>query len=331
MNELRVLFVCGGNNPDFGIAPFISSQAESLRRQGVIVDFYLIRGKGFMGYLSHVIPLRKKMHQGGYHVIHAHYTFCGWVARLATWKVPLVVSYMGSDFAGVFGKNGQRKPKSLLMIAQGMLLNILVKHVIVKSKVQLKLLPVKRRARVIPNGVDFSRFFPFSMEEARRNLGLDGSKIFGLFLGNPADPRKNFTLAEEACAIASESIPLDLLVPYPVTPEQVPQYLNAVNVLVFTSLFEGSSNLLKEALACNCPVIATPAGDAGELIPGIEQSKIIPYNTEAAAEEIVQVLSKGHRSNGRSHIDHLREEVVAQNLIRLYHEAIGKSQRHERN
>jgi teichuronic acid biosynthesis glycosyltransferase TuaC len=329
MDEMKILFVCGGNNPDFGIAPFIASQAESLRRSGVTVDIFTIRGHGIVGYLRHLRPLRSKIAAGSYDLVHAHYTFCGWIARLATCRVPVVVSYMGSDFAGMFRKDGRRKPKSILMMAQGMLLNLFVKHIIVKGAAQMRMLPLKRRARVIPNGVDFDRFCPMPMEEARGILGLDGGMQFALFLGNPADPRKNFSLAEEACRIAGTSTPLELQAPWPAPPQQIPLYLNAANILVFTSWFEGSSNLLKEALACNCPAVATPVGDAPELIPGVDQADIIPFNPESAAEKIVQILRNKRRSNGRNHIAHLREEVVADQLIRLYRNATGNPESHE--
>ncbi|MFO7722729.1 MAG: glycosyltransferase [Bacteroidales bacterium] len=326
MIEMKVLFVCGGNNPDFRIAPFIVSQAESLRRQGIKVDFFIIEGKGISGYASQIRPLRRMIRAGGYDLVHAHYTFSGWVARLANHRVPLVVSYMGSDFAGIFRNDGRRRLKSLLMVAQGMLLNLFVKHIIVKSEGQLKLLPLKKRGHIIPNGVDFNTFRPAPMQEARNALGLDPAKQFVLFLGNPSDPRKNFTLAREAFAIANRTVDIELLCPYPVSHEKVPHYLNAANLLLFTSWFEGSSNLLKEALACNCPVVATPAGDAEHLLSGVKSSAITGYLPEEAAGHIVRIIGEGSRSDGRACIAHLREEAVAERLIRLYQECDLRSE-----
>lgn len=326
---MRVLFVCGGNNPDFETAPFIVGQAESLQKIGVEVGFYTIKGRGLTGYLRHIRPLRRTIKNGNYDLVHAHYTFSGWVARLASCRMPLVVSYMGSDFAGLYRSDGRRKAISLILILQGMLLNIFTSHIIVKSKQQLRMLPLKCRAEVIPNGVDFEAFRPVNMTEARRNLGLQQSenKLI-LFLGNPDDPRKNFSLAKEIYELVKKEIEAILIVPYPVAPEKVWLYLNAADVLLFTSFFEGSSNLLKEAMACNCPVVTTPAGDAADIVTGVDQCHLSGYDPEETAGKVLEVLRSGKRSDGRQRIEHLKDSIVAERIVSKYNKAMKRRKEH---
>ena len=324
---MRVLFVCGGNNPEFETAPFIVRQAESLRRAGLEADIFTIKGRGMLGYLRQVKPLRRIIKSGSYDLVHAHYTLSGWVARLASFHKPLVVSYMGTDFAGFFRNDGRRKAKSIFMILQGMMLNIFTRNIIVKSEQQLKLLPLKRRAAVIPNGVDFETFKPVDIFEARQKLGLQTDEKLVLFLGNPDDPRKNFRLANEAFTIVRNKIEATLVVPYPLNPNDVCFWLNAADLLLFTSFYEGSSNLLKEAMACNCPVVTTPAGDAANIVSGAEQCHVVGYDATDVSDKVLTVLRSGKRSNGREKTEHLKDSVVAAKITGIYRRATRERKR----
>ena len=47
-------------------------------------------------------------------------------------------------------------------------------------------------------------------------------------------------------------------------------YMSGCDVLAFPSRQEGSPNIIKQAMACNLPIVATPVGDIPELIGGTE-------------------------------------------------------------
>ncbi len=104
---MKVLFVCSGNSKEFEIIPFIKEQGESLKKEGIYVDYYPVRGKGLMGYAKAGFQLRKFLKQKHYNLIHAHYTFSGWTALIgAGEKIPVVLSLMGTDANGEYkGKN----------------------------------------------------------------------------------------------------------------------------------------------------------------------------------------------------------------------------------
>ena len=49
------------------VAPFVKAQVESVRRQGVDCEFFLVKGKGVAGYLGQLKVLKKgitKKHGG---------------------------------------------------------------------------------------------------------------------------------------------------------------------------------------------------------------------------------------------------------------------------
>lgn len=322
---MRVLFVTGGNNPHFQVAPFVMSQAESLRKAGVDVDIFTVRERGMTGYLRHVLPLRRELRRGNYDLVHAHYTFCGWLAWLAAPRKPLVVSYMGSDTYGSVNTRGKRRLKSFLVVIQAKALNFFVDAIIVKSENLLKHILLKRKATLIPNGVDFEIFFPVPQAEAKEKLGIPVDKVCVLFLGNPVDERKNIGLAKEVVAKVQSFGPVKLFSPWPVSPDEVPWWFNAANVLLVTSFLEGSSNVIKEAMACNCPVVSTPAGDARKMLEGVEQCFVAGWEACELAEAISMVLKDGGRSDGREKRSELNAAAVAEQVKNIYRKIMRKS------
>ena len=78
---MKVLFVCSGNKND-GPSDVVKNQYESLVNIGVQVDIYTIRGKGVLGYLKNIRPLRNKLKKENYDLIHAHYSLSGIIASL---------------------------------------------------------------------------------------------------------------------------------------------------------------------------------------------------------------------------------------------------------
>src|SRR4051794_14043939 len=100
---MKVLFVSSGNSNFFNIIPFIKEQGESLKREGVEVDYFPVTGRGLRGYVKAGLRLRKMLQEKQFDLIHAHFTYSGWVALIgAGRKIPIVLSLMGSDANGEY-------------------------------------------------------------------------------------------------------------------------------------------------------------------------------------------------------------------------------------
>ena len=54
---------------------------------------------------------------------------------------------------------------------------------------------------------------------------------------------------------------------------------------------EGSSNVIKEAMACNCPIVTTDAGDAKWVIGNTAGCYVSTFEPEDVADKIKQALS----------------------------------------
>ena len=87
---------------------------------------------------------------------------------------------------------------------------------------------------------------------------------------------------------------------------------------MLTSLWEGSPNVIKEAMACNIPIVSTDVGDVREVIGNTEGCYITSFEPEYIAEKIELALQFGKRTDGRENIKHLESSLIARKIIDLY-------------
>lgn len=308
---MKVLFVSSGNSR-YGIVSFIKSQGDSLKKEGVELEYFTIKGKGVIGYLRNIRPLRKFLKKNKFEIIHAHYGMIGLLCLLTFTRIPIVLSVMGDDAYGNFDVRGKRIKSSYIGMFLTQIALIFVKKVIVKSRNILNAIPQKKKCSVIPNGVDFDLFKP---------IDKDLNKNVVLFLANEENSRKNYKLFKDAMDIINRK---ELLIvnPYPIEHREFPDYLNKCTIFVLTSYNEGSPNVIKEAMACNIPIVSTDVGDVREIIGKTNGCFITSFEPNDVANKIEAALSYGKRTNGRENIKHLEISLVANNIINIYKEII---------
>jgi len=307
---MKVLFVRSGNR---GIDPISQNQGQSLIDKGLDVEFYNIVGRGINGYLSNIYNLKKTIKALKPDFIHAHYSLSGIVAALTFSKVPLIISLMGSDVNSV-----SRKQKFIIKI----FIRFFWSEIIVKSK-EMKQNLGFQKAQIIPNGVDFSNYFPIDKNFAFNKLGWDIAKKHIIFSSNPERPEKNFRLAKSAIDLLNnEMIEVHYLMN--LSQNEMPLYYNAADCLLLTSLYEGSPNVIKEAMACNCPIVSTNVGDVKEIISNVNGCYLTTFDENDVASKIKDSFSFNKRTNGAGAIKHLDSRLIADELISLYNKALNK-------
>ncbi len=324
---LRVLMVTGAyptlERPHW--APFIKSQVESLREAGCQVDVLQPRpGPTPLRYLEAWGRVVAAMHCGRYDLVHGHYGLWCLVARLQ-WRVPVVAAFLGSDLLGDPAERGGATMRGKLTTIVSRWLANHVDAVIVKSPDMARHLS-RPDVHVLANGVDFAVFRPQPRALARASLGLNPAGYYVLFGNDPRLPRKNFPLAHAAVQrLRERGLAVELLVANGLPQERVATYLNASNALILTSLHEGSPNIVKEAMACNVPVVATDVGDVREVISRTEGCAVCPRDAGALAAALEIAVQRERPTSGRPDIAHLDRRVVAQKLVRLYVDVIHRS------
>ncbi len=319
--NMRVLFVCSGNSDVFAITPFIKNQADSLVEQGVELDFFQIKVKGFAGYLKHVSKLKQHLADNTYDIIHAHYSFSGWVAVLARPVCPIVLSLMGSDTYGSTEGGLIRRIKNMFVATQARVIQLFCKRIIVKSENLFRFVWQKKKAHIIPNGINMDRFKPLDKDACKKDLGLALDHRYLLFVADPNDSRKNYKGASAAVELLNkrEGHDFELLCPFPVDNQMLPLYYSSCDALVFPSKAEGSPNAVKEAMACNMPIVATPVGDIEWLFDKTEGLQISSFEPQDMADGLERVIEQSY-SNGRKRIVNLglAADLIAEKLITIY-------------
>ena len=181
---------------------------------------------------------------------------------------------------------------------------------------------------IIPNGVNLDIYKPLDRLTAIEKLNWTKSKTFKiLFLADIHRKSKNFTLAQSAMRILNNSN-AELVYFHDIPKDQVPLYLNAVNVVLLTSLWEGSPNIIKEAMACNIPIVSTNVGDVEMLFgktEGCFLTSFDPINVADKLQLAIDFSDKHVCTKGRDRIIELGldSKNVAKKLIKLYEKVLA--------
>ena len=306
---MKVLFIASGNKVAGRVSAFVQSQYDSLEKEGMEMLLYPVVGHGWKGYLRNFRKLRRLILKEKPDVVHAHYSSCGYLAALAAMgqKTKKVVSILGSF------PTESRKLKFVRFCVDHVWNVTLVKSE--RTRAQLD-----RDLPVVPNGVDLDLFPLTSQDEARERVGFGKEGKYVIFVSDPARPEKQFGLAEEAVRLLHDDS-VQLVPVFDKPHAEIVDYMCAADVLIMTSASEGSPNVIKEAMACNCPIVVTDVGDVRWVTEGVDGTYVSDtFEPEELAGLLKKALEFGARTRGRERIVDLglTSERVAQKLIRIY-------------
>ena len=302
---MRVLVVASYNKNRF--SPFILEQAEALKRHGCEIEYLGLQGKGIKGYLKNLPSLRRCIRSFRPDVIHAHYGLSGLLANLQR-RVPVVITYHGSD---INDKKALRFSKMAMRLSAW---NIFV------SRKTLDIAQPKKHYSLLPCGIDLCEAQLTEKSVARQKMKLDEKKKYVLFAGAFDNAVKNAPLAKETVALMQkENVELLELKGY--SREEVTLLMCAADAVLMTSFTEGSPQVIKEAMACGCPIVSVDVGDVKERVEGVGGCYVA---TTREPKELAVLLQKAFdfqgKTKGREKIiaDGLDNSQVAEKLMSLY-------------
>jgi glycosyltransferase involved in cell wall biosynthesis len=182
--------------------------------------------------------------------------------------------------------------------------------------------------------VDLSRFRPKDRLRCQVALGWDPDRRHVLFPASRDRPEKRYALAQTAVALLDgDAAVVELHHLDGVAHEEMPTWLNACEALLLTSTHEGSPNVVKEALACDVPIVSVDVGDVRDRIETIDGCFIAEPTPQDLAAKLESVLERRGRINGRDRISELSLERVAEKVRDIYETLVSRgveSRRSER-
>ena len=329
---MRILEVSRYKNNFLGNQlPFVTEQGESLRAAGCEVDYFLVRGN----YIKAVGSLKKKIREFKPDIVHAHFGLSAITAELQS-LVPVVTTF----------HNGETLNWHVNLMSS--LFSLRAKHVIYVAQHIRDLSYFKaKNYSIIPCGVPMEQMIITPKEEARKQLGWDADKKYILFGGAFENKRKNYELLKAAVDklrndpsyIKHNASDIECVEMKGLSRAECVLRMCAADLFALPSHSEGSPQALKEAMAVNCPCLATDIADVQELL-GNEPGHWILRNPrktherwdgdEKSLDEMVELLKEAltfeGRTNGRKRIEELQltNEQVAKRIINIYEQILKR-------
>jgi teichuronic acid biosynthesis glycosyltransferase TuaC len=324
---MKVLFVASGKE-NGSVSPIIENQGKSLKHAGVNIQYYIINNKGMYGYIKHVYSMRLFLKYNNFDIIHAHYGLTAIVALLAKRQEKLIVSFMGDDIVGSNRISGSVTRISILAASLNIFLSrFFYSYTIVKSEEMRKKIS-HNKVSLIPNGVNLEIYKPVDRETSCKNCGINPDSHLVIFVSSPLRVEKNYNLVKESVKKTDyRNIILKTLTGH--SQEELCYYYNAADVLVLTSFHEGSPNVIKEAMACNCPIVTTKVGDVEWVIGNTNGCYFSSFDPDDFSKNLKKALDfseKNGRTKGRDRIIEkgLDSESVAKQIIAIYKRVLEK-------
>ena len=321
---MKILIV--GNNKLGHFAPFVKEQAHALQLQGCDVVFFGVQGKGIIGYLRCLPALKRAIQQHQPDLIHAHYGLSGLLANLQR-HVPIVTTYHGSDInvpaVRRFSKIAMRLSAHNIFVSQRNVTLALSPNSLITYR-------LKKRYTLLPCGVNlplpWSEMQNQQVEQLTLNQWVQGKLNAGvkhvLFAGAFNNAVKDPELAKAAInELESKGVKVELIELKGFNRDQVNALMYNCDTLLMTSKTEGSPQVIKEAMACGCPIVSVDVGDVAERVSGVEGCYVVPSREpKDIAQALLKAIAYKGKTNGREKIIEmgLSNEQVAERLMAIY-------------
>ncbi|MFC6954546.1 glycosyltransferase [Halorubellus litoreus] len=334
-------------------AEFFRQQVAVLEAQGVEVDVLPVPGKrvttdhadrsrSVLDYVTYY-PAVLKASFGDYDVLHANYGLTG-PAALAQPNLPVVLTLWGSDILGkpaplsrfcakhadavivMTDEMAAATGTDCHVIPHGIDLDVFrpfsgevardvlgwrqdVKHVLFPYAKQRAVKDYPRAERIVDAVRERLVTQPLAVEvgDGVRSVRADATD-------GTADSTGDGGRGADGTGVVGD---VELHAIHGVPHDRMPLYLNAADAVLLTSKSEGSPNAIKEALACNAPVVSTPVGDVPDLVDGVRNAAVASTD-EGLVDALATVLERGEPSDGRRKMTELSAERMGERIRAVY-------------
>ena len=316
----RVVWVHTFNDKFMNSGVFMHQLFDQINKSQFTVEYYYI-GNSIKDYIKSYLDLRRKIDKDT--ILHAQYgSLCGLFTGLFPCKKILTLrgsdwyispsssikEYLHTRLAVFFTK------QSLRYFDRVFVMSFRMKHEI-WSKCKIS-------SVLIPDGIDFKKFYPLDKISAFSELGLPPTTNPRILFATISKTNliKRYPLAEKAVEIARKKIhKLELVLLHNIPHEKMNSFINTCDLILLTSTHEGFPNIIKEGLACNKPFLSTDVSDL-EILSMIEPScEVCEADAEVLSEKIIEKFSKHSKVNNlRACINYMEIQYITNKILSEY-------------
>lgn len=306
---------------------FVSRQISSLEKiglKGTIIQFDVTKFS-----LRYILTLYRNIKNVALKnekvIIHGHWgSLLSLVCILiAPRQSKIIITFRGSDI--------NRSPFDPLLqsvtrrIFSNVAANFADKIILVNEQLASSFFLKPTNYSVVLDGVDTDVFFPINQKEARAKLGWDNCKIFLFFYAGTQPEVKGINLIETSFEMVQkvfgEQIEL-VIVNEGVSAKRMNLMLNGSDLLLFASPFEGSPNIIREAITTGLRVVSVDVADCKKWITLTGHGMIVDYKSSEFADAILCMLKKKRKTkeNIEKFLQEVSLDVSAEKLKNIYYE-----------
>ncbi|MGA2223588.1 MAG: glycosyltransferase family 4 protein [Syntrophobacteraceae bacterium] len=261
------------------MSPFVKEQVESMRElyRDLTIDVRVIEGERPRGaYLLEMLRLPFVVKRGGYDIVHAHFGLT--LVSTLFIRLPVVVTLHGTDVLANPTKHVTR------------LLAPMASKVIVVAQ---RLREALGHGEVIPCGIDVKSFVlpPYHGNSPSPKMPGEIKILF------PADPKrkvKNYSLFQAVCEeLERKGNRIEPIHLVNINRANVPEIYWNCDLMLLTSLSEGSPTVIKEAIAAKLPFVSVDVGDVKEWAELVEFGVVAPdRDPNTIADAVVALMAQ---------------------------------------
>ncbi len=246
-------------------------------------------------FINVLMEIRKYIYKHNIDIVHVH--FGGLYALIISLFIPnsckSIITFHGTDIhAKVPEESNIIKYVKIKINKIASLVSILFyNNIDLVSEYLRKFIPLYilnlKKIIVSPLGVNYQLFKPIDKEESKKILKLNINMKYVLFVSSENSKIKREDYARVIVALLGA--PYQLLKLNNIKYEDVPLYINSSEFILITSKDEGSPNIVREALACNIPVVSVDVGDISKYLEKTKNSFLINKYNEQEAIKIIKL------------------------------------------
>jgi len=318
---MKILFVASYNKGRY--APFITEQVDALRQAGYEVDIFGVIGKGITGYLKALPKLKGKISEFHPDVVHVHFGLSGLLANLQR-TIPVITTYHGSDIN--LPKNRPFSKLAMWLSAW----NIFVS----KRNMALVGAVEGKKCSLIPCGINLPKSWKELQNQKIEQLTLNQwvgmefskGKKHVLFAGAFDNAIKDPILAKATIGeLNDKGLNVELIELKGYNRDQVNALMYSCDAFLMTSKSEGSPQVVKEAMACGCPIVSVDVGDVAERVEGVEGCFVVrSREPRKIADALEKAIAFDGRTKGRERIieSELTNKQVVAHIVKIYEKVL---------